>query len=178
MVKRLVLLLAACAACATVADLEVNRADGDSGTDSGTDSDARSNERADDPNAPADGGSDVTIADDTGPPVLACNCEAGSACCIRSSAVPACNVSSCSTEQGSLVVGCLRSTTDGRDCCWHPDAGTALASFGAVGCKANSAACQVDGDCIGQGGKCTTLTCQGVTLGVCSASPPPWFVCP
>jgi hypothetical protein len=173
MVKRFLLLVVACAACATVADLEVNRPVAEPGTSD------RDGEGVEDGAAPVgDARNDSSSPEDTGPSALACNCDAGSACCIRSSASPACDVPSCSTEPGSLVVGCVRSTNDGRDCCWRPDAGTALASFGAGGCKASTAACQLDGDCAGQGDKCTTLTCKGVTLGVCAASAPPWFVCP
>jgi hypothetical protein len=169
MVKRFVLLAVACAACATVADLEVNRVDGGGGATDRDDSDEAGT-------APlAEAGTDSpSVVLDSGAPTIACGCDAGSACCIRASSAPACDVPSC-TENGSLVVGCTRSSSDGRDCCWSPDAGIARASFGA-GCS--FAACQSDDDCAGYGGKCTTLACKGVALGVCAPSAPTWFVCP
>jgi hypothetical protein len=180
MVKRrwivAIVALIACAACATVADIEVNRTPGDESPGGDSDDGGSIEEGGGGPKL--DAGADAPVETvDSEAPVLACNCDAGSSCCIRSSAAPACDVPSC-TEPGSLVVGCVRSTTDGRDCCWKPDAGTAQASFGSAGCSSETAACQTNADCGDQGGKCTTLTCKGVTVGVCAAAAPSWFVCP
>lgn len=175
MVRRLSFVLVACAACATVADLEVNRADAGSGSADRNDVD----EAGATPPAEAgagDGTDTSTTSPDAGPPTAACGCDAGAACCIRSSAAPACDVPSC-TDPGSLVVGCVRASTDGRDCCWNADGGVARSTFGA-GCASSTAACVTDDDCAGQGGKCTTLACKGVALGVCAPSPPSWFTCP
>lgn len=175
MVKRLhfTVLVLACAACATVADLEVQRADGGASSSSGGTSDGSDSDEAG-ATPPVEAGIDA--APNPGTPVHACGCDAGSACCIRSSSAPACDVPSCN-EQGALVVGCVRSTSDGRDCCWSPDAGTARSAF-AAGCAADTVACIGNEDCVGHGGKCTTLSCKGVALGVCAAAAPSWFVCP
>jgi hypothetical protein len=181
MVKRIVLFFLGCAACATVADLEVNRVDGGGGSSSsGSGSSGNAAERGDSDEAgatpPAEAGVDAAASIDAGPTVHACGCDAGSSCCVRTSSAPACDVPSC-TEPGSFVVGCVRSTNDGRDCCWSPDGGIATASFRA-GCGSSLAACETDDDCAGHGDKCTTLACKGVALGVCASSAPTWFVCP
>lgn len=142
MVRRLLVGLLACAACATVADLEVNRA--------GNDGPARD---SDDSGVVEEGGA-ITVAD------------AGS------------EATSAEGDASAPVVGCVRSTNDGRDCCYSPDAGIAQASLRTSGCASSTRACQSDDDCGGSGGKCTTLTCKGVLFGVCAAAAPPWFVCP
>ena len=173
MVRRFVLVVLACAACATVADLEVNRPEGEAEI---ADRDGKGTEDGSTP--VVDAGIDAaTPAEDAGSPVHACGCDAGSACCIRSSSAPACDAPASCTEPGALVVGCVRGGTDGRDCCWKPDGGVALASFGA-GCASNTAACQSNDDCLAHGGKCTTLLCKGIALGVCASAAPSWFVCP
>lgn len=170
---RFILLVVACAACATVADLEVNRPVPDPGASD------RDGEGTEDGSIPVvEAGSDAPISPgDDGGPVHACGCDAGSACCIRSTSTPACDLPASCTESGSLAVGCVRSGSDGRDCCWKPDGGSAQASFG-PGCASDGAACQTDADCVAFGGKCTTLVCKGIALGVCAASAPSWFVCP
>jgi hypothetical protein len=176
MVKRSVFawVVVACAACATVADLEVNRVDGGGSSDRDDADEAGTTPPAE----AGQGGADAPAVPDTGPPTVACGCDAGSACCIRSSSSPSCSDPSSCTEPGSLVVGCTRSSTDGRDCCWSADGGIARASTGASGCAASTAACIDDDDCVAYGGKCTTLACKGVAVGVCAASAPSWFVCP
>jgi hypothetical protein len=180
MVKRILLLVVACAACATVADVEVNRP-----IPGGGEGDRDGDGNVEDGGAPTttdgDGGAGTdapSTPDESAPDPFACGCDAGFACCVRTSAANGtCDVPSACTEPGSLVVGCTRSSINGRDCCWRPDGGITQAVFTA-GCEPSTAACQNATDCAGHGDTCTTLTCKGVLFGVCASPAPSWFVCP
>jgi len=149
MVKRALLLasLSAGAACATVAGIDVNRAP--------------------DGSAPAATGSDD--AGDRDPEGGAVVAEAGTDA--AGDAPPSPGSCTC------LMLGCVRASTDGRDCCWNPEGGLAKTSY-AAGCANGRVACANDDDCKIYGGTCQKLSCGGSDIGVCGNSGPPAPPCP
>lgn len=169
--------VAACAACATVAGVEVTRPPNDVEADGDDDAigDASVDAKPDDATGLPEADGDASAAP------IACGCDAGAACCVRSasSTCVARDPGAC-TDPGSFHLGCVRPDHDGRECCWNEDGGLHATAFG-TSCRPARAACLIDGDCLPYGGTCFTRTCAGTTFGICAASDaavPPELVCP
>lgn len=162
-------IVAAAAACATVANLDVHH-EPDPVTDSddgGTSEDAQ---RAD--AALADG---AAIGEDAAgksrPDLVPCGCLVSEGCCVptagRGTCVPPADAASCTSTNG-IFLRCIGSDVDnGRACCLAQDA---RSSFFASSCAdAGAVLCTKNEECrVAQGETCVPAACRDVAISVCS----------
>jgi hypothetical protein len=102
-----------------------------------------------------------------------CSATAGEGCCIPSGGnAPFCTpAGTACTAGGGVFILCLAydPNTDSV-CCWNDGVGPGGFTNYATLCGDRPQACTTTSDCQGQ--PCTVATCQGVTMGVCSATAP------
>ena len=169
MVKRIAALAITCAACATVAGVEVSRPPADEPVDRDDDDSGAGRDGESAGGGERDGGEGSTDPD--GAPISTCECDAGEVCCVRSAGASCVtrDPGSCD-DPGSLTLGCTQPSIDGRDCCWNEDGALRGTTLGAGGCATARAACVTDDDCTPYGGACHTRACAGMTFGICAPS--------
>ena len=158
--------LVATAACATVAGVEITRPPGEGAP---LDTDQTNKEIAE---AAAEAAPDPLPDGASDAPVLACGCDAGTACCIPpGGGGSSCVVPDAGTCEGpdTFMLACFRPGPDGRDCCWNTGAPVRRTTYGPA-CVSERAACLADLDCQAYGGKCQTIPCKGVNIGICTST--------
>jgi hypothetical protein len=182
MVKRLALValaVAALAACAGVADLDVNYkelATADGGLPEASAPAVDATAAAPRPLlSPIRDGGNPADPSTLGQPGGACPCDEsqGLACCATA------NGASCSSDQVSCeakngaFLRCSGPDFEGSFCCLHRHGGSSETALAATCQDGTSIVCTYDTDC--PNGKCTLGSCPGgVTIGTCDGTP----VCP
>jgi hypothetical protein len=161
-------------ACASIASTSVTFSEG--GTKEGDRDDEDASGIVDGSAGSADAGIDRGT-----PPVIGaldggCTCTAtpGFGCCVR----PATPTVVCTTQEDCVVpnalwVGCQTPDLVTKDSyCWNGSAQRA-ASLPGASCSGRAEACMRDADCLADSGPCSVRTCNGVTIGACTATGEP-----
>src|SRR6185295_17764441 len=110
----------ATAACATVVGAEVTRPAGGDRTADGVPVDSDDAAPTSGEGGPVEAAPPIDSGLDTGPST-ACGCAFDAACCVGSAGPPSCvepGGAACAAA-GDFLLGCVRATSDGRDCCWN-----------------------------------------------------------
>jgi hypothetical protein len=98
-----------------------------------------------------------------------CTCDTtqGEGCCVPpSSGAPFCARSA--SECPGIFLACVGADPSGDSaCCWNGSGAGAFTAF-AASCGSRLTMCQGNSDCGGSG--CATVSCSGVTLGVCGTT--------
>ena len=161
------------AACAGVADLDVNYTGGaTTTTEDGGGTVTPGADASDAPPFVAHG--DAGDTSELGQQGSACPCDSsqGLACCVSAGgATCTTDQAGCQAQTGAFL-RCFGPDPEGSFCCAHHETGAVQTALAAECRPGTSIVCTIDTDC--PNGKCTIGSCGGARIGTCDGTP----VCP